>query len=105
VLVAADAPIATTQVHPLDAPASRVARMVRIVGDPVGDWSHLDDRIENGTDEIEALARGLPQLMTVPSVGPNCKRNGGCGLQRHCLCKRARLCGVAWPGAEADVYR
>ena len=32
--------------------------MVRIVENLVGDWSHLDERIENVTDEIEALARG-----------------------------------------------
>ena len=48
-------------------------RMVRIVEDLVGDWSHLDERIENVTDEIEALARddaSCQQLMTVPGVGP-----------------------------------
>ena len=36
------------------------------------DWSHLDERIENVTDEIEALSRGdasCQQLMTVPGVG------------------------------------
>ena len=47
--------------------------MVRIVEDLVGDWSHLDERIENVTDEIEALARddaSCRQLMTVPGVGP-----------------------------------
>ena len=48
-------------------------RMVRIVEDLVGDWSHLDERIENVTDEIEALALGdasCRQLMTVPGIGP-----------------------------------
>jgi transposase len=48
-------------------------RMVRIVEDLVGDWSHLDERIENVTNEIEALARddaSCRQLMTVPGVGP-----------------------------------
>jgi hypothetical protein len=47
--------------------------MVRIVENLVGDWSHLDERIENMTDEIEALARGdasCRQLMTVPGIGP-----------------------------------
>ena len=47
--------------------------MVRIVENLVGDWSHLDERIENVTDEIEALARGdasCQQLMTVPGIGP-----------------------------------
>jgi transposase len=48
-------------------------RMVRIVEDLAGDWSHLDERIENVTDEIETLARGdasCRQLMTVPGIGP-----------------------------------
>jgi transposase len=48
-------------------------RMVRIVENLAGDWSHLDERIENVTDEIEALARGdasCRQLMTVPGIGP-----------------------------------
>jgi transposase len=48
-------------------------RMARIIEDLVGDWSHLDERIENVTDEIEALARGdqnCRQLMTVPGIGP-----------------------------------
>jgi len=39
----------------------------------VGDWSYLDERIENVTDEIETLARGdasCQQLMTVPGIGP-----------------------------------
>ena len=47
--------------------------MVRIVENLVGDWSHLDERIENVTDEIETLARGdasCQQLMTVPGIGP-----------------------------------
>jgi transposase len=48
-------------------------RIVRIIEDLVGDWSHLDERIEDATDEIEALARGnenCRQLMTVPGIGP-----------------------------------
>ena len=43
--------------------------MLRIVEDLVGDWSHLDERIESVTDEIEALAGGdasCRQLVTVP---------------------------------------
>jgi transposase len=84
-------------------------RMVRILEDLVCDWSHLDERIENVTDEIDALARGdasCRQLMTVPGTGPIiCERNGSRDGQRNCLCKRARLCGVARPGAEADVHR
>jgi transposase len=48
-------------------------RMVRIVGDLVGDWEYLDGRIERVTDEIEGLARidvSCGQLMTVPGIGP-----------------------------------
>ena len=48
-------------------------RMVRIMGDLVEDWAHLDERIENVTDEIEGLARtdvSCGRLMTVPGIGP-----------------------------------
>ena len=48
-------------------------RIIRIIEDLIGDWSHLDERIENATNEIEALARGSEscrQLMTVPGIGP-----------------------------------
>jgi transposase len=47
--------------------------MVRFIENLVGDLSNLDERIENVTDEIEALARGdasCQQLMTVPGIGP-----------------------------------
>jgi ATP-dependent protease HslVU (ClpYQ) peptidase subunit len=48
-------------------------RMVRIIGELIGDWEHLDERIERVTDEIEALARAAEncrRLMTVPGIGP-----------------------------------
>jgi transposase len=48
-------------------------RIIRIIEDLIGDWSHLDERIESATNEIEALARGSEscrQLMTVPGIGP-----------------------------------
>jgi transposase len=48
-------------------------RMQRIIGDTVDDWKYLDDRIEQVTDEIEALARtdvNCGQLMSVPGIGP-----------------------------------
>jgi transposase len=48
-------------------------RMIRIVGDLVEDWAHLDERIERVTDEIEGLARidvNCGRLMTVPGIGP-----------------------------------
>jgi transposase len=47
--------------------------MQRIIGDTVDDWKYLDDRIEQVTDEIEALARtdvNCGQLMSVPGIGP-----------------------------------
>jgi transposase len=48
-------------------------RMVRIIGELIGGWEHLDERIERVTDEIEALARAdenCRRLMTVPGIGP-----------------------------------
>src|SRR6476659_10107680 len=48
-------------------------RIMSITEDLSGDWSHLDERIENATNEIEALARGSEscrQWMTVPGIGP-----------------------------------
>jgi transposase len=48
-------------------------RMVRIIGDLVGDWRRLDERIEAVTDEIETLAKGADgcrKVMTVPGIGP-----------------------------------
>jgi len=48
-------------------------RMVRIIGELIGDWEYLDDRITKVTDEIEGLARAdatCGRLMTVPGIGP-----------------------------------
>jgi len=48
-------------------------RMVRIVADLASDWRQLDERIENVTDEIEALAKSddsCRRVMTVPGIGP-----------------------------------
>src|SRR5215471_6129504 len=48
-------------------------RMVRIIGDLIEDWAHLDERNERVTDEIESLARtdvSCGRLMTVPGIGP-----------------------------------
>ena len=48
-------------------------RMIRIVEDLIGEWRHLDERIDHVTTEIEVLARsneGCRQLMTVPGIGP-----------------------------------
>lgn len=48
-------------------------RMIRTIGDLMGDWAYLDERITRVTDEIEGLARNdvsCGQLMTVPGIGP-----------------------------------
>ncbi|MGY4427570.1 transposase [Bradyrhizobium sp. F1.13.1] len=48
-------------------------RMLRIIEDLAGAWRRLDERIENLSSEIEALARqdkGCERLMTVPGIGP-----------------------------------
>src|SRR5712664_3166291 len=45
----------------------------RIIEDLAGDWRRLDERIEDLSSEIEALARqdkGCERLMTVPGIGP-----------------------------------
>ena len=48
-------------------------RMIRIVEDLIGEWRHLDERIDHVTAEIEVLARSnedCRRLMTVPGIGP-----------------------------------
>jgi transposase len=48
-------------------------RMSRVIEELVGDWRHLDARIEGLTGEIETLARQdqhCERLMTVPGIGP-----------------------------------
>ncbi|WP_247821618.1 IS110 family transposase [Bradyrhizobium sp. 187] len=48
-------------------------RMLRIIEDLAGDWRRLDERIEDLSSEIEALARqdkACERLMTVPGIGP-----------------------------------
>jgi transposase len=48
-------------------------RLLHIIEDLVGDWRHLDQRIDNVSRQIEALAAedaGCERLMTVPGVGP-----------------------------------
>jgi transposase len=49
------------------------SRMLRIIEDLSGDWRRLDQRIEELSGEIEALARqdqACERLMTVPGIGP-----------------------------------
>jgi transposase len=48
-------------------------RMVRMIAELSGDCRHLDQRIEDVTGEIEALAKedeACQRLMTVPGIGP-----------------------------------
>jgi transposase len=48
-------------------------RLTRVIEDLAGDWHRLDERIDDLSDEIEALARqdaGCVRLMSVPGVGP-----------------------------------
>jgi transposase len=47
--------------------------MVRIIENLAGDWRRLDERVQNLSDEIEAVARqdaGCERLMSVPGIGP-----------------------------------
>src|SRR5947199_1499380 len=48
-------------------------RLLRVIEALAGDWSPLDERIDDLTGEIEALARqdqACSRLMTVPGIGP-----------------------------------
>src|SRR5436190_1399111 len=48
-------------------------RMVRVIEDLTGDWHRLDERIEELSGEIAAIARqqpGCERLMSVPGIGP-----------------------------------
>jgi transposase len=48
-------------------------RMVRMIEDLAGDWRRLDERIEDLSNEIVAIARqdaGCERLMSVPGIGP-----------------------------------
>jgi transposase len=48
-------------------------RLLRIIEVLIGDWRHLDQRIDNVSEEIETLAEedaGCERLMTVPGIGP-----------------------------------
>ncbi len=48
-------------------------RMVRVLAELSGDLRHLDERVDQVTDEIETLSKadsGCQRLMTVPGIGP-----------------------------------
>jgi len=58
----------------LAAPADVLSpRMTRIIEELAGDWRRLDERIEELSREIDAIARrdaSCERLMTVPGIGP-----------------------------------
>ena len=48
-------------------------RMIRVIADLSADWRRLDERVEEVSGEIEALAKAdhaCQRLMTVPGIGP-----------------------------------
>jgi transposase len=48
-------------------------RLLHIIEDLIGDWQHLDQRIDTVSLEIQLLAKDDPaceRLMTVPGIGP-----------------------------------
>src|SRR5262245_14650819 len=48
-------------------------RLLHIIEDLIADWRRLDQRIDDVSEEIEALAKadaGCERLMTVPGIGP-----------------------------------
>ena len=53
-------------------------RMIAIIEDLSGDWRRLDERVERVTEEIEQLAHGCRQLMTVPAAHRECDGSGDC---------------------------
>ncbi|MGY4330962.1 transposase [Bradyrhizobium sp. LB7.2] len=84
-------------------------RMLRIIEDLAGDWRRLDERIEDLSSEIEALARqdkGCERLMTVPGIGPIISSAMVAAIGTgDVFSKRPRLRRLAWTGAEADIDR
>jgi transposase len=82
-------------------------RIIRIIEDLSGDWRHLDERIEHVTEEIEVLAYGTEscrQLMTVPGIGPIIASAMVAAIGTGGGFAQGRVCRLAWPGAEADVF-
>jgi hypothetical protein len=83
--------------------------MMRIIEDLAGDWRRLDERIEDLSNEIEAVAHQDPaceRLMTVPGIGPDhLKRDGGGDRQWGGVREGARLRRLARTGAQANVDR
>jgi transposase len=84
-------------------------RMIRIIGDLVEDWAHLDERVERVTDEIEGLARtdvSCGRLMTVPGVGPIIASAMVAAIGDGASFSKGRdFCLLVGSGTEADVDR
>ena len=84
------------------------ARMVHVIESLTEDWRRLDERIDQLSGDIAALARqdaGCERLMSVPGIGPIISsRYGGRNRSRRGLFQRPRLCGLARPGAQTDLH-
>src|SRR5437016_10878944 len=84
-------------------------RMLRIIEELAGDWRRLDARIEDLSNEIEALARqdkACERLMTVPGIGPIISSAMVAAIGTGDVFSKGRDFGrLAWTGAEADIDR
>ena len=84
-------------------------RLLHIIEDLVGDWRRLDERIDNVSLEIEALAQedaGCERLMTVPGIGPIISSATVAAIGTgDVFCQGPRLRRLARPGAQADLDR
>ena len=82
-------------------------RMVRIIVGLTEDWRRLDQRIDELSSEIEALAKRDPacvRLMSVPGIGPIISSAMVAAIrQRRWVFQGARLRRLARPRAQADV--
>jgi transposase len=79
-------------------------RMLRVIEELTGDWRRLDQRIEDVSSEIEALARqdkSCERLMTVPGIGPIISSAMVAAIGTgDAFSKRPRLWRVAWAGTK-----
>jgi transposase len=75
-------------------------RMMRIIEDLAGDWRRLDERIEDLSNEIAAVAHHDPaceRLMTVPGIGPIISSAMVAAIGNRSVCSKGRDFG-AWLG-------
>src|ERR1700731_2197491 len=80
-------------------------RMVRIIEDLAGDWRRLDERAENLSSEIEAVARqdaDCERLMSVPGIGPIISSAMG---PRSAAAKCSRRDATSVPGSASFPSR